>query len=300
MRRNRFAAWGLGCGLLCLLGADDVASRHQKLETLLAEAWDFEMRTHPEDATANYGDYRYNDKLNDWSLSGAKNLADGRRALFLRLRAIDAAGLSKEDRLNHELLSRSLREQLAAYELKLHELPIDPLDGFQIRPADLVKGSPFRNAKDYEDYLVRMRDLPRAFDQVIELARAGIRDGLVPLKYLLDKVVKQAEAMTTPGPEHVFMQPVRAFPAGISELEQQRLRAAVQASIAQHIVPAYKKFAAFVRDEYTKKGRDAPSVESLPNGAAIYRHYIRHYTTTELLPEQIHALGIKEDRKSVV
>jgi uncharacterized protein (DUF885 family) len=130
---------------------------------------------------------------------------------------------------------------------------------------------------------------------VIANMRQGIQDRLMPPRDLLEKVAVQAQEIADKtGADSPFAQPEEKFPAGIPAAEQQRLRAAALAAIKNEIDPAYQKFASFVRDEYAPHGRSEPGIWSLPDGGQRYRFAIRQITTTDLSPEQIHQIGIKQ------
>jgi uncharacterized protein (DUF885 family) len=273
----------------------DVAARHKALNSLIAEEWEFEMRSAPESATV-YGDNRYNDQLSDYSLTAIRANIALSRDFQRRLEAFDTNGLSEQDQLNRSLLARKLRFDLQGFELKQHEMPIDQMNGFHLLPPEFVPMIPFHNTKDYENYLARLRKLPRMFDQEIALARIGERDGLMPPKHLLEKVVKQSQdiaagALTADSP---LLQPVKKFPDTVSSVDQARLRAAIHDAVQNYVVPAYEKFTAFVKNEYAPKGRLQDGVSALPNGQAIYAFLVAQSTTTSMTPAQIHELGLQQ------
>jgi uncharacterized protein (DUF885 family) len=122
-----------------------------------------------------------------------------------------------------------------------------------------------------------------------------MRDSLMPPRYLLDKVVAEATDIAgKTGEASPFAKPVKAFPAGVPASEQKRLRGAVLAEIADQIVPSYQRFADFVRTDYAPRGRTDPGIWSLPDGPARYRYAVRRFTTTDMTPEEIHQLGLRE------
>jgi uncharacterized protein (DUF885 family) len=132
-------------------------------------------------------------------------------------------------------------------------------------------------------------------EQVTGNMRQGMKDGLMPPRYLLEKVVPQTqEIANTESDSSPFAKPVKKFPAGISETDQKRLRSAVLAAIRDEILPAYKRFAAFMRDDYAPHGRSEPGVWALPDGAERYRFQVKRMTTTDLTPEEIHQIGLKQ------
>src|SRR6202035_3474979 len=147
----------------------------------------------------------------------------------------------------------------------------------------------------YDDLISRYRQLPTAFDQTMVQMRKGMADGLMPPKFLLEKVVAQADGIAKLAPEDsAFAQPLKKFPPEVPAAEQQRLHDAMIAAIRDSVLPAYAKFTAFVRDEYAPRGRTEPGMWSLPDGDARYAARVKRSTTTDLTPEQIHELGLKQ------
>ncbi len=154
---------------------------------------------------------------------------------------------------------------------------------------------PFKTVKDYENYLARLQQLPRVLDQVTANMRHGLRDRLMPPKYLLEKVTIQAQEIAdAPAEKSPFNQPITKFPVEIPTADQQRLREAVMKTVKTEVNPAYAKFATFVKNDYAPKGRTDMGVWSLPDGDARYAFAVKRMTTTNLQPEQIHQMGLKQ------
>jgi uncharacterized protein (DUF885 family) len=154
--------------------------------------------------------------------------------------------------------------------------------------------SPFRNAKDYRDYLARLRQLPHLFEQSIAHMRDGMRDGLMPPRYLLEKVSPQAlEIAGYPLDKSPFTAPLRKFPDAVSTAERAELRASIEAAVKDLVAPAYVRFAQFVCDEYAPHGRLDPGLWALPDGDARYRIAVKHQTTTDFTADRIHKLGLE-------
>ena len=84
---------------------------------------------------------------------------------------------------------------------------------------------PFTTVKDYENYISRLHAIPRALEQTTEVMKLGLRDRLMPPKYLLEKVGEQAQGIADDKPESSpYAQPAEKFPAAVSAAEQERLR----------------------------------------------------------------------------
>jgi uncharacterized protein (DUF885 family) len=273
--------------------ATTAGDKAQQLRALFAEEWEYELRSSPEMAT-ELGDNRYNDRLDDNSPQFFQSQVEENRKFVARFEAFDPAGLSEQDALSRQLIIRKLREDMEAAEFKPWEMPANQMDGPHLSLLELVTLTPFNSAGDYDKYLSRLHQVPRYFEQATGNMRQGMKDGLMPPGYLLEKVAVEAQDIAgKTGEASPFAQPVAKFPDSIPAAEQSRIRSAVFASINNDVVPAYQKFARFVRDEYAPHGRTEPGAWSLPDGEKRYRFSIRQMTTTDLSPEQIHEIGVK-------
>ena len=268
-------------------------SPKKQLDDLLKEEWEFELRSQPESATI-YGDNRYNDKLTDYSISAIQANYRQTKDFLKRFEALDVSSLPEQDQLSKDLIIRNLQHSIESIDLKLYEMPIDQFNGLHLQYAQLVSIFPFATVKDYENYLARLHQFPRMFDQIIALGAAGERDGLMPPKFLLEKVVTQADAIAQNGGP--FLEPLKKFPESVSAADQKRLRAEIEGSVRDEVQPAYRKFSQFVKDNYAPKGRLHEGIWSLPNGDALYRYLVEQSTTTSLTPDQIHTLGWQQVR----
>jgi uncharacterized protein (DUF885 family) len=216
-----------------------------------------------------------------------------------RLNAIDATGFAEQDQLNKALLERKFHDGLEDISLKSYEMPVDQFNGIQLELAQLPTLAPLDTVKHYEDYLARLREFPRAIDQIIEMLRQGKKDRLMPPKFLLEEAAKQCDSIAAPaGEANSFAIPVQKFPAGISTEDQKRLRDAILKAIDTQVRPAYLKLAKFIKDDYAPKGRTDPGEWALPNGDARYRAAVREMTTTDMTPEQVYELGMENVKEN--
>jgi uncharacterized protein (DUF885 family) len=269
-------------------------TRRAQLSAALQQQWEYELRTHPEMATY-IGDNRYNDRLSDHSAATYAQELEHAKQTLASIETISADGFPAQEQLNKLLMVRRLREHVEAYGFKDREMPVDQFGGIHLSYAALPSATPFRSVKDYEDYLSRLHQIPRVFDEIRENMQLGLHDNLVPPRYLLEKVVVQAQDIADKSAhDSPFTQPVFKFPAGIPEAEQQRLHDATLAAVKNEAAPAYASFAAFVRTQYAPHGRADYGIWALPQGDARYRFDVRQMTTTDLGPEEIHQMGLKQ------
>lgn len=270
--------------------AESVASRLAAQNEIFEEQYESDLRNFPERATA-YGDYRYNDKLADYSLTAVAERHKTDEAFLAKLEAVPTAGFPDQDRLSHDVMARVLQMRSADFALKEYEMPVNQMNGIHTSLADLPLSVPLDSVKHYEDYVARLRQIPRVLNETSEVMRAGMRDKLMPVRFLLEKIPVQCEGIIEADP---FLLPTKKYPADISADEQKRLTQEITDEINKDVIPAYRTFAAFVRTEYAPQGRTTLAVTSLPDGEKRYQNDIYGRTTTHMTAEEIHQLGLRE------
>jgi uncharacterized protein (DUF885 family) len=267
-----------------------VAERLAAQNALFEEQYETDLRNFPERATA-FGDYRYNDKLADLSLAAIRQRHQTDEDFLARLQAIPTTAFSEQDQLSHDLLVRVLQQRITDYAFKEFEMPINQQNGIHTGLADLPLSVPFDSVKHYEDYISRLRQIPRVLSQTTEILRTGMKDNLMPVRFLIEKLPVQCEGVIEADP---FLIPTKKFPSDISPEEQKRLTRQITEAVNSDVLPAYKSFAAFLRAEYAPKGRTTLAVTSLPDGEKRYQNNIFARTTTHMAPDEIHQLGLRE------
>lgn len=267
-----------------------LADRLAAQNALFEESYENDLRNFPERATA-FGDYRYNDKLADYSLEAISKREKDNENLLARLQAIRTTGFSDQDQLSHDLLVRVLEQRISDYNLKEYEMPINQQNGIHTGLADLPLSVPFDTVKQYEDYISRLHQIPRVLNQTTEVLRAGMKDKLMPVRFLLEKLPAQCDGIIESDP---FLRPMKKYPATISPEDQKRLTQQITDAINTDVIPAYKTFAAFLRTEYAPQGRTTLAITSLPDGEKRYQNDIYARTTTHMTPDEIHQLGLRE------
>jgi uncharacterized protein (DUF885 family) len=274
--------------------AQSLELRLKQLHDLLSEQWEYTLRLNPEFASI-LGDKRYNDKLGDFSQAAIDNDLRQMGVFLKKFEAVDTGGFPTQERLNRDLMVRNLREQLEAAKFKEWEMPVNQFSGIHIDAPQLVTSLSFAIVKDYEDYIARLKQLPRVLNETTIQMRKGMKDGLMPPKILLVQVAEQTEGIAKQKPEETpFAQPVANFPKEFSAADRERLSTAILAAIRDQVLPAYTEFAKFVRNEYAPKGRTEIGLGALPQGDERYALAVRRQTTTNMKAEEIHQLGLRE------
>jgi uncharacterized protein (DUF885 family) len=269
---------------------ESIAARLAAQNALFKEQFEDDMRASPESETARR-DYRDNAALDDYSLAASvkQNAVD--RGYRAKVAAISAEGFPEQDRISHDLMLHVLDNRIADYELKNYEMPISQMQGIHNSLADLPNLVPLDTVQHYQDYIARLHQIPRAFEQTIEVLRQGEKDGLMPVRILLEQIPAQCEGTISENP---FLGPTKKFPASVSAEDQRRLTAEIVRVTDSEVLPAYRRFAEFIVKDYAPHGRSTIGLNSLPDGARRYQQAIREQTTTDMSPAEIHALGLRE------
>jgi len=267
-----------------------VADRVAQQNALFEEFYQTDLKNNPERATA-YGDYRYNALLGQYSLAEiARQHAEGDDFLK-RLQAIPTEGMNDKDLLSHQVMRRQLEREDVNYGLKNYEMPVNQQRGVHIQLADLPLSVPLDSVPHYQDYVSRLHQIPRVLDQTIEVMRQGEKDGLMPPKFVLEKLPGQCDGIISENP---FIAAAKKFPPDFSENDRKRLTEEMTKAIKDDVLPAYRKFAEFLRTEYGPKGRNKLSIESLPDGKRRYAEAVKLMTTMNITPAEVHEIGLKE------
>jgi uncharacterized protein (DUF885 family) len=292
MSKSSFFALAVCCSLNSAAKVPEpAASGIAAQNALFEEQYESDLKSHPERATA-VGDYRYNDQLDDYSPAAFQRQYDSDASFLSRLKAISTAAFPEQDALSHQVMQRALQQRIENFKFKEYEMPINHMEGPQTRLADMPLAVPLDSVKHYEDYLARLHQIPRVFAQTEDLLREGMKDNLMPVRFLLEKIPAQCEGVIASNP---FLLPTKKYPADISAEDQERLTRAITEAVNNEVLPAYKSFAAFVASDYAPHGRATLSVTSLPGGKERYLNDIRSRTTiSTLTPDQIHDIGLRE------
>jgi uncharacterized protein (DUF885 family) len=277
------------------LEAASAATASEQFAELLDDAWQFDLQEDPLSATER-GDHRYDDRLPKVSLADATRRNEATREFLERLEGIQRSELTPDEQVSYDIFRRRQRESLEAFDFRSHLMPITDRYGFHIEFPELPRNLQFNSVEDYENYIARLQGFDEYAAGHIELMREGVRRGLTLPSVIMQRYREPIESQIVDDPEEsLLFAPLKDFSDKIREADQERLRAAAKSAIAESVVPGYKRFLRFMRDEYVPNCRGTIAASALPNGRDFYRHCTRKFTTVDdLTPEEIHAIGKQE------
>jgi uncharacterized protein (DUF885 family) len=276
----------------CEAGQEDTITTRE-LHQLFADEWEYGLRENPLQASS-MGHRRWNDKWGDQSLAAIERRHQHDRETLARLKKIDRKQLSPRDQVNYDMFQRELEMDIEGHQYQVWLMPVSMRGGIQTA-ADFATNLRFTTAKDYEDWIARMRAFPALAEQVTALMRQGIKEKMVQPRVLMERVPAQIdEQIVTDPAQSQFYKPFQEMPKEIPAAEQQRLQQAAQQAIREQIVPAYQKFKKFFVEEYLPASYPQVGAWQYPRGQELYAFRARMFTTTDMTPDQIHEIGLKE------
>lgn len=280
---------------LPLHAAEPDPAAAKALHALFDRHWEWSARALPEFASYR-GDTRYGDRLTDAS-EAAVAQRDRETAAFLdEARALPRARLAPTDRVSLELFISNQQRAVDQASLPFARgMTLRALGGPQTQFAELLRVMPTNSVERMEQMLARMGAFPRRMDQDIAQLRRSAAAGWVPARDVLQRVLAQIDAQITPAAaETPFYAPFTRMGSAVGPAEQFQLQLRARESIEQHVVPALRRLRALVTDELLPKAPVDGSLARYPQGDRAYAMAVRQATTTDLTPQQIHAIGQRE------
>lgn len=265
-----------------------------RLAALISKEWEQRLADNPL-AQTYAGRHEADGKMPDLSLPVLAAQVDVTRGFIRDLKAIDRSKLKGQDVVNYDVFGWQLQSQVEEWEVGQQRFPITSDSGFHTEITRLADGMRFASVQDYENYIARIRALPRYFEQNIELMRDGIRHGMVlPRISLAGYDVTITTHIVDQPEESRFWSPFENFPVGVPESERPRLQAAARAAIREAAIPSFEAFREFLAKEYLPASRDSVGASEMKGGRDYYEQRVRYFTTLDMTAEQVHQKGLEE------
>lgn len=235
-------------------------------------------------------------ELPDMSAQALKQRADEQKVWLAQLEQVDVNALSRQNQINHRMLTYRLKNDIDGYTYKEHYMPLNAEGGFHSNLGFMVRNASFRSFEDFQNYLQRLRSIPRYMAQQTDWLKAALEEGYTQPKAAMQGFEESIAAYIVQSPqESLFYQPFQADKPVFVTIEQwQELQTQASNIIDGLVLPAYQDYFDFMVMEYLPNSRESVGASELPNGGEYYQNRIKHYTTLDLTPEEIHQRGLAE------
>jgi uncharacterized protein (DUF885 family) len=240
----------------------------------------------------------HNDDLNDGSDAFAHEMNNLINKDLDSLRKYDRSSQSESQKLSYDILEWFLQDQVKGEKFMYHNYPLNQLGGVQSQlPSFMASIHYIGNKKDAENYISRLSKFGGRFDQELEGLRIREEKKIIPPKFVIEKVLTEMRNFTNQKPKEnilftSFEEKLKKL-SNINDSEKSKLHADVEHQISDTVYPAYKKLIAYF-EQLEPKATTDDGVWKLPEGDAYYRYMLKSNTTTDMTPEQVHELGLKE------
>lgn len=221
-----------------------------------------------------------------------------RLAIAAMFEKIEQEFLSSDNKINYAIIKAQLDNNIANYKFNAHYMPFKSESGFHSNLNFVINNTKFNKAKDIDAYLNKLSALPEYFQQNIYWMRQGLASGITQPQAVLVGYEKSILAFI---PEQVeesqFLKP---FTFASNLIDNDILTTKKQKLISllkSKVIPAYQNYYQFFTQDYFPSARKTIGVSETPNGIEFYRNRVKHYTTTDMTPEQIHNLGLSEVKR---
>jgi uncharacterized protein (DUF885 family) len=273
----------------------------ENLSKIAENYYEDQLRLNPVSATSN-GDNRYNDQMTiDFTDTHRAKIKTLLEKYSKDLSAIDRGSLSPNDQITFDILQRELILGLEGLTFEDNLTPLNQFYGFHLSFAQLGSGSviqPFSTVKDYDNWLKRMSIGANYLDSCEVYFKRGLAKNYVLPKSLVVKIIPQLQSFDVKNiEESTFYGPIKLIPATFPEKEKTRLTAEYRQMIQSKVLPAYKRLAVFMQNEYLPKARLTSGIGSTKNGSDYYQYLIKVLTTTNKPADEIYQTGLSEVKR---
>jgi len=245
-----------------------------------------------------FGIRGHNAELDDRSQASADQQFAKLKADLATLRSYDRDSMTEAEKLNYDMLEWFMAHQVEGEKWRYHDYPVNQLFGVQsMLPRFMVNTHQLKDKTDAEQYISRLQQFDRVFGQVVEDLNIRAAKGVVPPRFVLEKVLSEVQGLTSGAAEqqllYTHFTTAIAKIEGLTEADRASLTTQVKAAIEQSVLPGYQKLTGYLTDTVASATTD-DGVWKLPEGDQYYAYALKQHTTTDLTPEQIHQMGLDE------
>lgn len=265
-----------------------------KLQDILDKAWQYRIDQNPSFATS-MGKSDKSHLLAE--ITEDKFLKDQSfwKGIKEELNELDTLGMSKAEKVNYQMFGFLVDDRIAQVDFKSYLIPVNAEGGFYTSFAFTPRSMPFKNKKDYQNYLSRLEAFPRYARQHMALMRKGMEQGMMPPRVILESHPGMIDSyLQNDGEASIYYSPFNQMKGGLNADEQTKLRTSALQVIEDSVLGAYREIRSFLTDEYIPAARESLGAKDLPNGKAYYEQRVKYFTTLPYSSEEIFEIGEKE------
>ena len=260
---------------------------------LLEDDWENTLQENPFFASL-LGDERFNDQVTSNSVEKFKLDQDYEISFLEKLSQINLSNLTEPQKLNYRLIKTSYEVALDGKNFPNYYMQLNQRGGVQdyYSYADRLN---FSEKQDYLDWFERIKGFNQNIINSLKNNQEGLKNGYTQPKLVSRAVATQIENMLALEiDKHPYFKAFSSAEKVMSEQEANALKESVKEFIVDKLNPSYRKLLTFLRNVYIPNSRNSVGLDGVPNGKAWYEYLAKYHTTTNLTPNEIHEIGLKE------
>ena len=260
---------------------------------LLEDDWENTLQENPFFASL-LGDERFNDQVTSNSVEKFKLDQDYEISFLEKLSQINLSNLTEPQKLNYRLIKTSYEVALDGKNFPNYYMQLNQRGGVQdyYSYADRLN---FSEKQDYLDWFERIKGFNQNIINSLKNNQEGLKNGYTQPKLVSRAVAIQIENMLALEiDKHPYFKAFSSAEKVMSEQEANALKESVKEFIVDKLNPSYRKLLTFLRNVYIPNSRNSVGLDGVPNGKAWYEYLAKYHTTTNLTPNEIHEIGLKE------
>jgi prolyl oligopeptidase len=272
-------------------------SQDIKFEQFLEEQWNSDLEDRPVFAT-NIGIKKYNTKISSNSISQF-NLDKVKENLKLKkLQSFEINNLNDANKLNYKLAELGILNSIKRMDYPSYYMQLNQRGGVQSY-YEIGDRLVFTSKQDYEDWLIRLNEYSSNIDNALVNNKEGLELGYTQPKLVTQGVVSQIKAILDADmSKHPYLKVfINADETILSKTDKDDLLLRATNLVRTKINPSYTKLYSFLNEDYLPNSRDSIGISSVPNGKEWYEVLANYHTTTDLTPDEIHNIGLKEIKR---
>lgn len=280
--------------MACCVSFAAQANPAQQLQQIFKQDWEVQLQHQP-DLASRIGDARFNHLLPKTSLAELRAERAHNAKMLRKIKRIPRASLQGQDVLSYDLFIYEKEQVLREAQFYPYtRYPLTTTEGIQNELPKLIEVSPFKTARDYRNYLTRLRAVGPYVAGVQAQLDYGIKHGWLAPKVIVQDMPRQLRELAAQVEQSTLGKPLRDMPANFTAAQKKYYTAQIQQALQQQVRPAFEKIASYMEKTYVPASRDSIAASSLPGGPKYYAFLAESMTTTTQTPEEIHQIGLAE------
>ena len=281
---------------------NEITAESKKVNAFFEKSFEERVNLSPEFQTS-LGIKKDYDKLdNDSPEADAKKLASQKKELIWLTDSVNVEALSKEVLLSYKLFKKKVENNIADYKYRLYNYPVNQMFGAQSgKPAFLINMHRIDDISDANAYISRLNEFEKYFTQLIKNLEAREAAGIVPPKFVFNKVIEDSENILIGKPfDNADKKStlLKDFSEKVSNLDidtktKSNLETLAKQALLTSVKPAYNSLISFIKKQKERANSDHGAWK-FPDGKAFYNNALKRTTTTDLTANEIHEIGLSE------